>query len=87
MSLYPDAQRKAQEEIDRVVGPDRLPEFEDLENLHYTRAIVLEAIRWMVVLPLGAYHRVTQDDEYRGFRIPKGATVFAVRIVFSFLSC
>jgi cytochrome P450 len=36
----PDAIRKAQEELDRVVGPDRTPTFEDEKSLPYIRAIV-----------------------------------------------
>ncbi|KAK7685162.1 hypothetical protein QCA50_011525 [Cerrena zonata] len=77
MSLYPDVQQKARMELDRVVGPDRLPEFGDYENLIYTRAVVLETIRWMPVAPIGFPRRVTRDDNYRGFHIPKGATVLA----------
>ena len=45
MSLYPNVQRKAQEELDRVVGPDRLPEFSDYDDLVYIQAIILEAMR------------------------------------------
>ena len=77
MTLYPDIQRKAQEELDRVVGPDRLPEFSDYDNLVYIQAIMLEATRWMVVIPLGVYHHAMADDEYMGYRIPKGAAVVA----------
>jgi cytochrome P450 len=36
----PDAIRKAQAELDRVVGPDRTPTFEDEKSLPYIRAIV-----------------------------------------------
>lgn len=79
MSLYPDVQRKAQEELDRVVGPNRLPEFSDYDDLIYIQAIILESIRWMPALPLAFPHRATQDGEFRGFLIPKGATIFAVR--------
>lgn len=79
MSLYPDVQRKAQEELDRVVGPNRLPEFSDYDDLIYIQAIILESIRWMPALPLAFPHRATQDGQYRGFLIPKGATIFAVR--------
>ncbi|KAK7678470.1 hypothetical protein QCA50_018530 [Cerrena zonata] len=75
MTLYPDVQRKAQEELDRVVGPNRLPDFDDYDNLLYMRAIVLEAMRWMVVLPLCLPHRVIRDDEYKGYLIPKGTMV------------
>ena len=78
MSLYPEIQRKAQAEVDRIVGPNRLPDFSDFEESVYIRAIILEAVRWMVILPTGAYHRVTRDDKYRGWLIPKGSTVFAV---------
>ena len=36
----PNAIRKAQEELDRVVGPDRTPIFEDEKSQPYIRAIV-----------------------------------------------
>ena len=39
---YPEAQKKAQEEIDRVVGCQRVPTIEDLENMPYIRAIISE---------------------------------------------
>jgi cytochrome P450 len=42
LSLYPKVQKKAQEELDRVVGHDRLPSFEDRPNLPYLNAIVTE---------------------------------------------
>ena len=51
--LHPELQKKAQEELDRVVGHDRLPEFRDLEYLPYIRAIIMEAFRWQPTLPLG----------------------------------
>ncbi|KAL3483239.1 cytochrome P450 [Aspergillus germanicus] len=76
MLLYPDVQRKAQEEIDRVIGPDRLPTMDDLPNLQYIRACMKESLRWMPTTILGAVpHAATQDDEYMGYFIPKGAGV------------
>lgn len=78
MSLHPEVQRKAQEELDRVIGPNRLPEFSDFEELIYIQAIVLESLRWNVVLPVGVPHRAIREDEFRGFRIPKGATIIPV---------
>ena len=45
MALYPDVQRKAQAEIDRVVGKDTLPTFSDKGSLPYVRAICAEAMR------------------------------------------
>ena len=53
LMLHPDTQMKAQEQIDRVVGRGRLPDFEDLENIPYVRAIVMETFRWQPVTPLG----------------------------------
>lgn len=78
MSMYPGVQRKAQDELDCIVGTNRLPDFSDHDDLIYIQAVALEAMRWMVAVPLGISHRVTRDDEYKGFHIPKGTTVIAV---------
>lgn len=78
MSLYPEVQRKAQEELDRVVGPRRLPEFDDYDDLVYVRAIMLEAMRWVVVTPLSLPHQVIRDDKYKGYSIPKGTIIRVV---------
>ncbi|KAE9404451.1 cytochrome P450 [Gymnopus androsaceus JB14] len=73
MTLYPDVARKAQAEIDAVVGNDRLPTFADRELLPYVDALVKEVFRWNVVTPLAVPHRATQDDFYDGYFIPKGS--------------
>ncbi|KAK5702405.1 hypothetical protein LTR17_022332 [Elasticomyces elasticus] len=76
MLLYPEVQKKAQEEIDRVVGDGRLPTMEDEPNLQYIRGCVKETLRWMPTTILGAVpHATTQDDWYEGFFIPKGAGI------------
>ncbi|CAE6444281.1 unnamed protein product [Rhizoctonia solani] len=75
MTLYPEVQRKGQDEIDRVIGPDRLPTMADQDSLPYVNAIIQEIVRWQPVTPLGMPHRTTQDDVYKGYLIPKGATV------------
>lgn len=72
MILFPDVQKKAQAEIDGVVGRDRLPEFGDRDRLPYTNGVVKEALRWLHVAPLGVAHRTDEDISYRGFDIPKG---------------
>ena len=51
MTLFPDVQKKAQAEIDAVVGPDRLPSFADRDTLPYTEALVSEVFRWNAVVP------------------------------------
>lgn len=54
MLLYPDVMRKAQDELDNVVGRSRPPSFEDKTGLPYIRAVVQEVLRWRPVVPLGA---------------------------------
>jgi cytochrome P450 len=75
MTLYPEAQHKAQEEIDRVIGCKRLPSSEDRENLPYINALVKEVFRWHPVAPIGVPHMTTEDDIFNGYLIPKGAII------------
>lgn len=53
MTLYPDVLQKAQDEVDLVVGCDRLPNFEDREYLPYITALIKELFRWEQVIPTG----------------------------------
>ncbi|KAF8576118.1 cytochrome P450, partial [Ramaria rubella] len=75
MLLSPETQKKAQAELDSVVGMDRLPEFSDRESLPYINALCQEVLRWNPVAPLGVAHRVTQDDVYGDYFIPEGSLV------------
>ncbi|EEB95578.1 hypothetical protein MPER_05431 [Moniliophthora perniciosa FA553] len=73
MSVNPGVQRRAQEEIDQIVGRHRLPEFEDRPLMPYLEAIYREVLRWKPPVPLGVPHRLTEDDFYNGYFIPKGS--------------
>lgn len=73
MSMFPGVQRKAQEEIDRVVGASRLPTFSDRERLPYVNAIVEEAQRWHPIGCMGLPHATDKEDFVNGYRIPKGS--------------
>lgn len=53
MTLYPEVQRKAQAELDAILGLNRLPDFRDKDSLPYTTAVVKETMRWRLVTPLG----------------------------------
>jgi cytochrome P450 len=55
MLTYPEVQAKAQTEVDRVVGMDRLPDSEDLRAMPYIRGVANECLRWLPVVPLGLY--------------------------------
>ncbi|KZT05788.1 cytochrome P450 [Laetiporus sulphureus 93-53] len=76
MVCHPDIQRKAQAEIDKVTGGTRLPTHADQDKLPYVECVIKELHRYNPVAPF-VPHSVMQDDEYRGFRIPKGAWVGA----------
>ncbi|KAG5646917.1 hypothetical protein DXG03_001993 [Asterophora parasitica] len=52
MVLYPDVQRKARDEIVKVVGRGRLPDFKDRDKLPYIEALLQELLRWNPVAPL-----------------------------------
>ncbi|KIP07466.1 hypothetical protein PHLGIDRAFT_13173 [Phlebiopsis gigantea 11061_1 CR5-6] len=77
MCLNPGAQKRAQEEIDSVVGSERLPAFEDMPNLPYVGACVKETLRYWTVAPLGLPHRAMEDGHYQRYDIPAGSTVVA----------
>ncbi|KAF5327469.1 hypothetical protein D9619_004649 [Psilocybe cf. subviscida] len=76
IAMYPEAQKKAQAELDAVIGPYRLPEFSDRPSLHYVNAMVKEIMRWSLIVPLIMPHVSTEDDVYQGYFIPKGTMVF-----------
>lgn len=74
--LYPEAQQRAHEELDRVVGPDRMPVWEDRADLPWIRACIDEALRWMpTTLSAAVPHSLPKDDEYEGWDIPARSTM------------
>ncbi|PPQ67730.1 LOW QUALITY PROTEIN: hypothetical protein CVT25_009336 [Psilocybe cyanescens] len=72
MALHPEIQKKAQREIDHVVGFSRLVDFDDRESLPYLDALCREIVRWRPVLPLCVTHGTSDEDTYKGYYIPKG---------------
>ncbi|KAJ7454125.1 cytochrome P450 [Mycena latifolia] len=75
MLLNPDAQKRAQAEIDSITGGKDLPDFEDEASLPYVSALVKEVLRWRNVTPIAVPHLLTTDDEYRGYRLPAGSMI------------
>lgn len=53
MALHPEVQDKAQAEIDRVIGPDRLPQVADRDSLPYVTAVMREVLRWQPIVTVG----------------------------------
>lgn len=76
MVLYPEAQRKAQAELDNVVGADEIPSSHHLKDLKYINQTAKEAVRWMPTAINGATpHATVKEEHYRDYRIPAGATI------------
>ncbi|KAF7365091.1 Cytochrome p450 [Mycena venus] len=75
MALHPEVVQKAQNEIDSVIGLDRLPGFDDRSALPYCEAVYREVLRWRPVVPLAIAHAASEDDVYEGYFIPKGTMV------------
>ncbi|KZP19024.1 cytochrome P450 [Athelia psychrophila] len=75
MTLYPDVQRRAQTELNAILGKGDLPRFGDEHRLPYLMAVVKECLRWGVVFPFSVPHTSDHDDIYRGYHIPKGTMV------------
>ncbi|KAK4937360.1 hypothetical protein LTR10_021969 [Elasticomyces elasticus] len=77
LCVFPGAQRKAHEELDRVVGRDRSPTWDDLDKLPYCAAVLKEAMRWRSVTAMGGFaHTPEKDDVYRGYHFHAGIHIF-----------
>lgn len=63
MTKWPEVMRKAQREIDSVIGEDRTPVWEDYEKLPYVAATVKEANRWRPVVPLAFPHCLAEGGQ------------------------
>lgn len=66
---------KAREELDTVIGHDRLPVPDDKPNLPYITAIVEEIFRWRPAGPEGVPHLNREEVVYNGYTIPKGSII------------
>ncbi|XP_022094290.1 cytochrome P450 2U1-like [Acanthaster planci] len=74
MIAYPDIQSRVQQEMDRVVGRNRLPRWLDKPSLPYTEAVLCE-IQRVAIVPLGLPHKCLQDTTVAGYHIPEGAII------------
>ncbi|CVK96639.1 related to O-methylsterigmatocystin oxidoreductase [Fusarium mangiferae] len=84
LMAHPEIQERAHEEITRVVGDNRSPDFGDEDNLPYIRALGKEILRIRPVTTIGTPHYTTADIEYKGYRIPKNTVVCLSQYVLHF---
>ncbi|KAF9043019.1 cytochrome P450 [Panaeolus papilionaceus] len=74
---YPEVVKKAREEIERVVGTTRMPNFAQLNRALAVKCVYLECLRWGAPVPMGLPHRLIKDDIYRDRYIPEGTFIFS----------
>ncbi|TFK68367.1 cytochrome P450 [Pluteus cervinus] len=74
-ACHPEAQTQVQNQLDQIVGKDRHPVFSDEELLSQVTAFYIECGRWRPISAGGFPHQATRDIHWRGYCIPKGATV------------
>ncbi|KAM9323993.1 cytochrome P450 2F2-like [Gastrophryne carolinensis] len=72
---YPEVAEKMQEEIDHVIGRDRLPSYVDRNKMPYTEAAINELMRFCDIFPVSLPHCTSKDTMFRGYFIPKGTYV------------
>lgn len=75
MSVNPDVQKKVHEEIERVIGCDRLPSLTDKAQMPYTEATIMEVQRLSMAVPLAIPHMTSEKTVLQGYTIPKGTVV------------
>ncbi|ODM92810.1 Methyl farnesoate epoxidase [Orchesella cincta] len=75
--LNKEVQKKAQQELDLMVGSSRQVSLADKSSLPYTEAILLETLRLSSITPLGVPHRMVEDTMFHGYLLPKDVTIIA----------
>ncbi|XP_078521707.1 cytochrome P450 2J5-like [Lissotriton helveticus] len=74
---YPHIQEKIQRELDDVLEPNQIIQYEDRKKLPYTNAVIHEIQRYSSIAPLGLAHLCVKDTTIQGFHLKKGTIVIA----------
>ncbi|CRL00375.1 CLUMA_CG013643, isoform A [Clunio marinus] len=74
----PQIQQKCREEIDRIIGRNRLPSLDDRIKMPYCEAVVLESLRFFMKNTFGIPHRALRDTKLCSYHIPKDTMVLSM---------
>ncbi|XP_028971940.2 cytochrome P450 2F3-like [Esox lucius] len=72
---YPKIQEHMQQEIDTVIGRERVPQMEDKKSLPFTDAVIHEVQRFLDIVPFNIPHYATKNISFRGYTIPQGTVI------------
>ncbi|XP_055587549.1 probable cytochrome P450 304a1 [Uranotaenia lowii] len=72
---FPEVQQRMYNEINEVVGLNRLPTLDDRTELPYCEAVIREGLRIDTLVPSGIPHVATKDTDLNGYKIPKGTVI------------
>lgn len=75
MLNHPDIQVKVQQELDAVLGPTHVIEYEDRKRVPYTNAVVHEIHRFSDIVSVGIVRQVIKETELQGFHMKKGTVI------------
>ncbi|XP_067316993.1 cytochrome P450 2G1-like [Anolis sagrei] len=78
MLKYPEVEEKVHQEIDCIIGRNRVPAVKDKVNMPYTNAVIHEIQRLVDMLPVGLPHKITEDTEFRDYLLPKGTNIITL---------
>ncbi len=74
MVLYPDIQKKIHDELDRVIGEEDLPRWQEVNNMPYLQATICEVMRRSTPVAVTVSNAI-RDITLGGFHVPKGTSV------------
>ena len=76
LAAHPEKQRRVQQELDAVVGRNRMPSLNDRPQMPYMEAVVYEINRISSLGYTGVPRMVNQDTKLAGYDIPKGCLLY-----------
>ncbi|KAF9139202.1 hypothetical protein BGX30_008247 [Mortierella sp. GBA39] len=72
---HPKVLEKLYQEIVQVIGPDRVPGYEDIKKLKYQKQVINEVLRLCPPVPINPRESVEEDVLPNGYYIPAGSAV------------